>query len=269
MTSNSVSFRLGSETFQTSYTIFGDLNSGTRPLVVLNGGPGISHNYMLPHANLHKTHGRPVILYDQLGSGASTCLRDKPAGFFTPALFVAELHNLIQHLRIGSDFDLLGQSWGVTLAIEYIAAHHPQGLKHLILTSGTASYPLWRAALADLRGRWPRDYQDIMDRHEREGTIDAQEYQEGLMRFYRKHILNLEVWPEEATKSMMQMGEDPTVYRAMYVRAQLPLAVNSPLRTIAQAWCQRVRYDRHAQGLVRRPQTRQRILPDADHQWRR
>jgi proline-specific peptidase len=208
----------------------GDLNSGTRPLVVLNGGPGISHNYMLPHANLHKTHGRPVILYDQLGSGASTCLRDKPAGFFTPALFVAELHNLIQHLRIGSDFDLLGQSWGVTLAIEYIAAHRPQGLKHLILTSGTASYPLWRATLADLRGRWPRDYQDIMDRHEREGTIDAQEYQEGHMRFYRKHILNFAVWPEEATKSMMADGRGPDGLqgdvraRAVTPRGELTLA---------------------------------------------
>jgi proline-specific peptidase len=230
MTSNSVAFRIGSETFQTSYTIFGDLKSGTRPLVVLNGGPGISHTYMLPHANLHKTHGRPVILYDQLGAGASTRVRDKPAGFLTPALFVAELHNLILHLRIGSDFDLLGQSWGVTLAIEYIAAHRPQGLEHLVLTSGAASYPLWRAALTDLRGRWPQDCQDVMVGHEREGTIDAQEYQEGLMRFYRKHILNLEVWPEEATTSMMQMGEDPTVYRAMYVHTQLPPAANSPQR---------------------------------------
>ncbi len=240
MTSKSVTFRVGSETFQTSYTIFGDLKSGTRPLVVLNGGPGLSHWYMLPHADLHKTHGRPVILYDQLGTGESTRLHDKHAGFFTPALFVAELDNLIQHLQIGRDFDLLGQSWGVTLAIEYIAAHQPQGLKHLVLTSGGASYPLWRAALADLRKQWPQDYQDMMNRHEREGTIDAQEYQEGLMRFYRKHILNLEVWPPETTKSLVQMGEDPTVYRAMYVHSPflalvlVPSAaqfLNSPLRT--------------------------------------
>ncbi|KAI9447193.1 proline-specific peptidase [Lactarius psammicola] len=215
MASDSVTFRVGSETFQTSYTVFGDLKSGTPPLVVLNGGPGLSHSYMLPHADLHKTHGQPVVLYDQLGTGDSTRLQDRPAGFFTPALFVAELDNLIRHLHIDRDFDLLGQSWGVTLAIEYIAAHRPQGLKHLVLTSGGASYPLWRAALADLRKQWPQDYQDMMNRHEREGTIDAQEYQEGLMRFYRKHILNLEVWPTEATKTLTQMGKDPTVYRAM------------------------------------------------------
>ncbi len=236
MASNSVSFQVGSETFQTSYTIFGDLKSGTRPIVILNGGPGISHWYMLPHADLHKTHGRPVVLYDQLGAGDSTRLRDKPAGFFTPALFVAELDNLVRHLGVSHDFDLLGQSWGVTLAIEYIAAHRPTGLKHLILTSGSASYPLWRAALADLRKRWPQDYQDMMNRHEREGTTDAQEYQEGLMQYYKKHILKLEVWPPEVIKSMTQMGEDPTIYRAMYVRPPSPLPpLNSSLCATAQA----------------------------------
>jgi proline-specific peptidase len=161
------------------------------------------------------------VLYDQLGTGASTRLRDKPTSFITPALFVAELHNLLRHLGtigvgIADDFDLLGQSWGVTLAVEYVAAHRPAGLKHLVLASGSASYPLWREALAGLRARWPEDWQDVVRRHERDGTIDAPEYREALMRFYGKHILNLEVWPPEALKSMAEMGEDPTVYRAMY-----------------------------------------------------
>jgi pimeloyl-ACP methyl ester carboxylesterase len=67
---------------------------------------------------------------------------DKPANFFTPELFVAELDNLLPLLGITHDFDLLEQSWGVTLAIEYIAAHHSARLKHVVLTSGPASYPL-------------------------------------------------------------------------------------------------------------------------------
>jgi proline-specific peptidase len=215
-TTNTTLFKVGSEIFKTSYTVFGDLQSGTtRPLVVLNGGPGIPHWYMLPHAELHRERGRPVVLYDQLGCGDSTRLRDKPAHFFTPELFVAELDNLLRHLGITHDFDLLGQSWGVTLAVEYIAAHRPAGLKHLVLTSGPASYPLWREALAGLRAQWPREFQDMLGRHEKDGTTDAPEYQEGLMQFYRKHVLNLEVWPPETLKSMVQMGEDPTVYRAM------------------------------------------------------
>ncbi|KAH9030602.1 hypothetical protein EDB83DRAFT_2525987 [Lactarius deliciosus] len=70
---------------------------------------------MLPHADLHKTHGWPIVLYDQLGTGEST---RKPPGFYTAALSVAKLDNLIQHLRIERDFDLLGHSWGVTLGID-------------------------------------------------------------------------------------------------------------------------------------------------------
>jgi proline-specific peptidase len=153
MTTNTAAIKVSSETFKTSYMVLGDLKSGTRPLVVLNGGPGISHWYMLPHAELYRERGRPVVLYDQLGSGDSTRLRDKPADFFTLDLFVNELDNLLRHIGTTHDFDLLGQSWGVTLAVKYIATHHLPGLKHLMLISGPASYPLWREALAGLRAQ--------------------------------------------------------------------------------------------------------------------
>ncbi|KAH8985387.1 Alpha/Beta hydrolase protein [Lactarius akahatsu] len=129
-----------------------------------------------------------------------------PRGFFTPALFVAKLDNLIQHLRIERDFELLGHSWGLTLAVEYIAVHRSHGLKHLVRTNGSASYPLWRAAVADLRSQWP------------------------------KHALDFEVWPAEATKLLTQMGEDPTVYRATYVLAVPGLGPGSFPRRISWAY---------------------------------
>ena len=71
-TSNSVTFHFGSKMFQTSYTIFGNLKYSTRPLVVLNGGSCISHTYMLPHANLYKTHCQPAVPYDRLGADATS-----------------------------------------------------------------------------------------------------------------------------------------------------------------------------------------------------
>ena len=55
----------------------------------------------------------------------------------------------------------------------------------------------------------------MMNHQKREGTTDVQEYQEGLMQLYRKHILNLEMWPPAANKSLAQLNEDPTVYKAM------------------------------------------------------
>jgi hypothetical protein len=78
-----------------------------------------------------------------------------------------------------------------------------------VFSSGPTSYPLRREALAGLRARRPRDFQDMLSRHETDGTTDAPEYQEDLVQFYRKHILNLEVRPPEALKS-----EDPTADQA-------------------------------------------------------
>lgn len=54
----------------------------------------------------------PVIFYDQLGNGESTHLPDAPKDFWKPELWVDELNNLLAHLGIADDFDLIGNSWG-------------------------------------------------------------------------------------------------------------------------------------------------------------
>jgi L-proline amide hydrolase len=43
---------------RTSYTIFGDLKSGVRPLICLHGGPGVPHNYLLPIKQIAAIHGK-------------------------------------------------------------------------------------------------------------------------------------------------------------------------------------------------------------------
>ena len=57
---------------QTYYKVVGDLSSGKVPLIVLNGGPGCSHDYMLSFADLASS--APVVFYDQVGSGSATHL---------------------------------------------------------------------------------------------------------------------------------------------------------------------------------------------------
>ena len=54
----------------------------------------------------------PIIFYDQLGGGRSTHRPDAPKDFWTPELFMDELDNLLKHLHVQDDFDLLGHSWG-------------------------------------------------------------------------------------------------------------------------------------------------------------
>lgn len=54
----------------------------------------------------------PIVLYDQIGSGASSHFRDAPDTFWHPYLFLDQLDNLVEHLDIHRNFDLLGHSWG-------------------------------------------------------------------------------------------------------------------------------------------------------------
>jgi proline-specific peptidase len=123
------------------YTVFGTLPSprGIRPVVCLHGGPGVPHDCIRAIKNLYNTHNIPVIMYDQIGCGRSTHLPEKKGdqNFWVPELFLAELDNLLSHLRIRNDYDLLGQSWGGNLAAEH-AVLQPEGLKRLILADSPA-----------------------------------------------------------------------------------------------------------------------------------
>jgi L-proline amide hydrolase len=56
--------------------------------------------------------GRAVVHYDQLGNGRGTHLPDRGADFWTVALFVRELHNLVDALGMSGRHHVLGQSWG-------------------------------------------------------------------------------------------------------------------------------------------------------------
>ena len=75
--------------YRTWFRVEGDLASGVPPVVLLLGGPGATHDYLLAMTGL-ATGGRAVVLYDQLGNGGSTHLRDKAGDgeFWTMQLFL-------------------------------------------------------------------------------------------------------------------------------------------------------------------------------------
>lgn len=59
-TEGKVYFKVGSETYQTWYKTFGHIkNSEHRPVVIVHGGPGMSHHYLLfVEAALHT---KPIV----------------------------------------------------------------------------------------------------------------------------------------------------------------------------------------------------------------
>ncbi|EMD37828.1 hypothetical protein CERSUDRAFT_136695 [Gelatoporia subvermispora B] len=211
-----VPFVYQGETFNTWYKVVGELKPGVRPLVTLHGGPGIPHQYMLSHVELAGSpSNRAVVFYDQIGCGLSTHAPDKPAEFWSPALFMDELDNVLAHFSIAGDFDLLGHSWGGMLAAQYAAERRPAGLRHLILTSAPAAMDLWSKGTRALMEGLPSDIREVIERCEREGKTDTPEYEEATSVFYNKHVCRLSPWPEGLQAAFGEMSKDPTVYRAM------------------------------------------------------
>jgi L-proline amide hydrolase len=206
-TEGTVSFR----GYQTWYRLTGEFGDHV-PLVVLHGGPGATHDYVLRVAGLADT-GRAVVHYDQLGNGRSTHLPDAAPDFWTVELFLAELDNLLAALGIADRYALLGQSWGGMLAAEH-ALRRPAGLHGLVIADSPASMPLWSAAAAALRAELPPAVDETLRRHEAAGTTDTDEYSDAVKVFYDRHLCRVP-WPPEVNATFDALDEDPTVYHTM------------------------------------------------------
>jgi L-proline amide hydrolase len=206
-TEGTVSFR----GYQTWYRLTGEFGDHV-PLVVLHGGPGATHDYVLRVAGLADT-GRAVVHYDQLGNGRSTHLPDAAPDFWTVELFLAELDNLLAALGIADRYALLGQSWGGMLAAEH-AVRRPAGLRGLVIADSPASMPLWSAAAAALRAELPPAVDETLRRHEAAGTTDTDEYSDAVKVFYDRHLCRVP-WPPEVNATFDALDEDPTVYHTM------------------------------------------------------
>lgn len=203
--------------YATWYRITGDLAAARRdgvvPLVVLHGGPGAPHPYLLSLTEL-AAQGRPVIHYDQLGCGNSTRLPDADPASWTVDLFLDELDNLLRHLGIEDRYDVLGQSWGGMLAAEH-AVRRPRGLRRLVLADSPASMAGWSKAANSLRADLPDDVREALERHEATGAYEHPEYLAATDEFYARHVCRLVPVPPEVAMTFMSLGEDPTVYSAM------------------------------------------------------
>jgi proline iminopeptidase len=85
-----------------------------RKLLVLHGGPGASHDYLLPQM-LHLAEKYDLTFYDQRGGGRSPTTDREPITWQT---HVADLEKVVAELDL-EPLSLVGYSWGGLLAILY------------------------------------------------------------------------------------------------------------------------------------------------------
>jgi proline iminopeptidase len=107
-------------------------------VVVLHGGPGAHHDYLLPQYD-RLAEGRTLLYYDQRGGGRSPVPRDVAVGWRE---HVADLEALRDHWQL-ERLTLLGYSWGGLLAVLY-ALEHPDRVARLALVSAAPVTAVWR-----------------------------------------------------------------------------------------------------------------------------
>ena len=117
-----------------AYELYGSPTTST-PVIVANGGPGLSHIYMVQNdvwTRLAKS--RQIAFYDQRGTGKSTRLAPNASQEMTAQ--VADLEAV--RAKFGFEkFALVGDSYGGFLAMAYAAAH-PQHIEKLILSDSAS-----------------------------------------------------------------------------------------------------------------------------------
>ncbi len=119
--------------------------AGTGPeVVVLHGGPGAHHDYLLPGFD-RLARGRTLVYYDQRGGGQSPVARDVPVGWREQVADLEALRGLWGLERL----PIAGYSWGALLAVLY-ALEHPGRVERLALVSPA---PVWKDARAAFERR--------------------------------------------------------------------------------------------------------------------
>jgi len=130
---------------------------------------------------------------------------------------MAELENLLKHLGIVDDYDLLGQSWGGMMGSMWAIRGH-KGLKRLIISNSPASMVLWIESCNGLRKGLPKEVEDTLEKLERDRDFENPAYEEAVVVFYKKHlcrVLEGDVFPKDVMDSLNWLKKDDTVYFTM------------------------------------------------------
>jgi proline iminopeptidase len=195
------------------YETFGTAGS-TLPIIAVNGGPGLSHAYMVQNDLWERVaKNRLVVLYDQRGTGASKRLQAgaSQAGITqTMDAQVADLDAVRQKLGLDK-FALLGDSYGGLVVMAYAAAH-PEHVAKLILSDSPG--PSWKSIVHLL----PETFPDVEEQNTQEEQKLGPETEAAARASLRNHFRMIFYSPEKRDAYMSKMGDvgyEPAVGEAV------------------------------------------------------
>ena len=193
-------------------------NNPTIKVLLLHGGPGVTHEYLEAFDSYFPTAEIEHYYYDQLGSYYS----DQPEEpeLWDLTRFVEEVEQVRQALGLGQEnFYLYGQSWGGVLPIEY-ALKYQQHIKGLIISNMMASFPAYNEyAESVLMPAMDQTVLTEIKEYEKAGDYANPRYTELLFEHhYVEHILRMPLaeWPDPVNRAFKHLNA------AVYVPMQGP-----------------------------------------------
>ena len=167
------------------------------PLMIVHGGPGASHDYLLPYL-LPLARNNQLIFIDERGSGRSEKLEDVKQ--YTVENMADDVEAVRQALHLGK-ISLLGHSYGGVLAQAY-AFKYQHNLTHLILGGTFYSTVEMNKVLAEEKASMPAEQLAKLDSLEKAGLF-------GKGKAWEKGR-----YPEEYAKLAWGDGYFPYLYQA-------------------------------------------------------
>lgn len=155
---------------------------------------------------------RPVIFYDQLGSGNS--YRSNDTTLWKTERFVDEIDDLRKALQL-EEVHLMGHSCGSTFVIEYLVTRKPSGIRSVIFSSPMISTPDWIADAKFLLSQMPAPLQDTINKYEALRDYTAPAYMAATDSFYARHLVR-KGWPFQSPACAQSGSSNHSIYNYMW-----------------------------------------------------
>ena len=183
-------------------------NNPSTKVLLLNGGPGATHEGFECFESFFPKEGIEFIYYDQLACGNSD--NPKDTSLYDLARYVEEVEQVRKSLNLdNSNFFLLGHSWGGLLAMQY-ALKYQDNLKALVISNMMASAPEYgKYANEVLAKQMDPAVLDTIREIEKKGDFQNPKYMELLMaHFYSEHFCRLPQLPEPVARTMGKLNSE-------------------------------------------------------------
>jgi proline iminopeptidase len=165
------------------------------PLLAIHGGPGGRSCVLRELGGLGDE--RPVIFYDQLGTGRSQ--RSNDTTLWTLPHFVDEVAAIRERLGL-RQVHLLGHSWGGTVAAEYVLTRDTAGVRSVTLAGPLLSTPEWLQDARELVALMPDTLQRVIADAEARRRYDTPAFAAAndsfLARYNSRHPERAGAYPE-------------------------------------------------------------------------